>query len=146
MNATMFEPHRSENATILQNLLAAPPFAFDGNLFSQVPEEYGLYLIAHVDKDTGEQECLKAGSSARRKKGGLRARLKEHYGSGDQKNPKKSSDFVSKVMDRLNCDKPTAQAWINNCIVQWIVEKDRKTCEWAEYYMLSVLRRPRWSR
>jgi hypothetical protein len=39
MNSTMFEPHRSENATILQNLLAAPPFAFDENVFPNVPKE-----------------------------------------------------------------------------------------------------------
>jgi hypothetical protein len=48
-----------------------------------------------VDENMKMLELLKAGSSFKRKDGGLYRRIYEHYYCGDETHPEKSGDFAS---------------------------------------------------
>ncbi len=151
----ILEQHRTECATILEKLLAAPVHPFDDNLKSRLPVEHGLYVIARKD-ESGQYEYLHAG---RTKTGamGLRRRIWDDHFWGGGKGAE--SDFVDKVIKKLYRQlgipqgsttnrqyRDSAQKWIReNCFVQWTAEQDSDLRCWAEHYILSILR-PIWGR
>jgi hypothetical protein len=138
----IFEQRRNQCEEILERLLTAPAFLFDGGLRQRLPIKRGLYLIARIDAPKGEY--LHAGSSPKAREG-LRSRVwSQHFLTGGDR---ARSDLVQKVIDNgYATDKPTSQAWIRaNCHVQWLVEEDEDSRCWTEHYILSLLR-PIWGR
>jgi hypothetical protein len=125
----------TELQTICGRLLGQPKVPYRNNgesIRSKLPEEPGLYAISKKGAPPGE--FLRAG---RTDDGGLRQRVYQNHLMGSQKGNLRQQLIGSGVCQDLN----EAKSWIlANCDVQFMVVTDDATRQWAEHFMLSVLR------
>ena len=123
-----------EQRKLVDQLLSAPKFPFDDSLRSQLPDKPGLYAISVKNAPTGE--FLRAGRT-KGAAGGLRQRIYQNHLMGNQ-----HGNLRAQLVQEGRCsDIEEANRWIReNCRVQFLVIEDDQRRQWAEYFMLSLLR------
>ncbi|MGH9469709.1 MAG: hypothetical protein ACRD1N_05125 [Terriglobia bacterium] len=119
---------------ILGRLLDAPKLHFDITLRSRLPETHGIYAISLMDAPPGAY--LRAGRT-NSAAGGLRQRVYQNHLMGDQKD-----NLRAQLAKDGQCpDLDHAKIWIReHCCVQVLVIENDDERQWAEHFILAVLR------
>ncbi|WP_338835352.1 hypothetical protein [Neomoorella thermoacetica] len=126
-----FEERAEEGLEILKKLLSQPKFSISGP--STFPEQSGIY--AFFLKNANPGEFLRAGRADN-----LRQRIYQNHLMGNQ-----SDNLRSQLVKDGQCADHEAKKWIReNCMVQYLVVKNKEERKWAEHSILSVLR-PKYS-
>lgn len=123
-----------EQRKLVDQLLSAPKLPFDDSWRSKLPDKHGLYAISVKNAPAGE--FLRAGRTISAA-GGLRQRIYQNHLMGDQPGNLRAQ----LVKDKCCSDNQQAKTWIRtNCLVQFVIIEDEQVRQWAEYFMLSLLR------
>jgi len=122
----------------LETLLSATRLPFDESLRARLPEAHGIYAISVKDANPGT--FLRAGRT-KSAVGGLRQRIYQNHLMGDQK-----GNLRAQLVNDGQCkDLDHAKAWIReHCCVQFVVIENDDERQWAEYFILAILR-PKYS-
>ena len=129
---------RVQQEKLLHDLIQAKVVRFDSGLPALLPTTHGLYAISMIGAPDGEY--LHAGKTKRGRSGLLGRVWEQHYQIGGS-----PGDLVEKVRARGHgASAAEAREYIRqNCQVQWLVVENDVQRNWAEHYILAMLR-PIW--
>jgi hypothetical protein len=134
----MLNTRKTEYEQILESLIKSCPARFDQGLPVMLPKIHGLYAISMIGARSGEY--LHAGKSCKGHNGLCGRIWDQHYKIGGS-----PGDLLEKIKARGHASGAiAAKEFISeNCQVQWVVVEDAATRNWAEHYILAMLK-PIW--
>jgi hypothetical protein len=128
----------AELEKFLRDLVQARAVRFDSRLPALLPKTHGLYAISMIGAPDGEY--LHAGKTKKGRSGLLGRVWQQHYQIGGS-----PGDLLEKVRARGHGGSAEeAREYIrHNCQVQWLVVENEDQRDWAEHYVLAMLK-PIW--